>query len=105
MSRLSTRDRILDAALSVFAGKGYHRATVDDFTGRLAAAVARAIGTRQGALAKVEGSIPALDTRVATLGWLDATIPALTKVLLRSIGAGKDSSGVRASLRSRKIPR
>ena len=74
MSKVSTRDRILDAALSVFAGKGYHRATVDDivrasatskgavyhhfsnkeavfvalvddFTERLAATVATAIGT------------------------------------------------------------
>ena len=192
MNTVSTRDRILDAALSVFAGKGYHRATVDDivrasatskgavyhhfaskeavfvalvddFTERLAAAVATAIGTRRGALAKVEGaltaalttfrdnerlarvilleavslgsvwetkraevhgrfaalihgyldeaaaegSIPPLDTRVATLAWLgavnevvigwlhvsdhdiDATIPALTKLLLRSIGAEK----------------
>lgn len=192
MSKVSTRDRILDAALSVFAGKGYHRATVDDivrasatskgavyhhfsnkeavfvalvddFTERLAATVATAIGTRQGALAKVEGaltaalatfrdnqrlarlilleavslgslwetkrsevhgrfaaliqgyldeavaegSIPALDTRVATLaglgavnevvidwlhvrdGDLDTTIPALTRLLLRSIGAAK----------------
>ena len=194
MSRLSTRDRILDAALSVFAGKGYHRATVDDivrasvtskgavyhhfsnkeaifvalvddFTERLAAAVATVIGTRQGALAKVEGaltaalatfrdnerlarlilleavslgsvwetkraevhgrfaaliqssldeaaaegSIPPLDTRVATLAWLgavnevvidwlhrdgqnlDAAIPELTRLLLRSIGASARS--------------
>lgn len=195
MSPSSTRDRILDAALSVFAGKGYHRATVDDivrasatskgavyhhfankeavfvalvddFTERLAATVASAIGTRQGALAKVEGalaaalatfrdnerlarlilleavslgslwetkraevhgrfaaliqgyldqavvegSIPAQDTRVATLAWLgainevvidwlhrhgeglDAAIPALTRLLLRSIGATASAS-------------
>jgi AcrR family transcriptional regulator len=187
---LSTRDRILDAALSVFAGKGYHGATVDDivrasatskgavyhhfpnkeavfvalvdaFTERLAAGVASVISSRQGALAKVEGaltaalstfrdnerlarlilleavalgglwetkraevhgrfaalirgyleeaaaegSIPPLDTRVATLAWLGAvnevvidwlhtrnadlgaSIPALTKLLLRSVGA------------------
>lgn len=190
MSKLETRDRILDAALSIFAGKGYHRATVDDivrasstskgavyhhftnkesifvalvdaFTARLATTVAAAIAERRGGLAKVEGaltaaldtfrenerltrlilleavglgslweakraevhgrfatliqvyldeavtegSIPALDTRVATLAWLGAinevvidwlhrkndlaaTIPALTTVLLRSIGAG-----------------
>ena len=195
MTRLSTRDRILDAALSVFAGKGYHRATVDDivrgsatskgavyhhfsnkeavfvalvddFTERLAAAVATAIATRQGALAKVEGaltaalatfrdnerlarlilleavslgglwetkraevhgrfaaliqgyldeaaaegSIPPLDTRVATLAWLgainevvidwlhrggqdlDTAIPALTRILLRSIGAAASAT-------------
>jgi AcrR family transcriptional regulator len=88
VSRLSTRDRILDAALSVFAGKGYHGATVDDivrasatskgavyhhfankeavfvalvdaFTERLAAEVARVISSRQGALARVEGALTA----------------------------------------------
>jgi AcrR family transcriptional regulator len=191
VKRLPTRDRILDAALSVFATKGYHGATVDDivrasatskgavyhhfpnkeavfvalvdgFTERLAAAVAAAIADRQGALARVEGalgaalatfgdnerlarvilleavslggvwetkraevhgrfaaliqgyldqaaaegSIPPLDTRVATLAWLGAvnevvihwlhhhdldlraTIPTLTTILLRSIGVG-----------------
>jgi AcrR family transcriptional regulator len=190
MSKVATRDRILDAALSVFAERGYHRATVDDivrasttskgavyhhfpnkeaifvalvdaFAERLATAVAGAIGDRHGALAKVEGalraaldtfrdserlarlilleavalgslwerkradvhgrfaalirgyldeaaaegSIPPLDTRVATLAWLgavnevvidwlhhpgrdlDAAIPSLTRLLLRSIGA------------------
>lgn len=190
MTRVATRDRILDAALSVFAGKGYHRATVDDivhasrtskgavyhhfpnkeavflaladdFAARLAAAVASVIAERHGALGKVqgavaaalatfaenerlarlilleavslgptweakraevhdrfaaliqgyldeavrEGSIPSLDTRVATLAWLGAvnevvsqwlhgrvadlpgTVPTLTRLLLRSIGA------------------
>lgn len=188
--RLATRDRILDAALDVFARKGYHRAIVDDivrasgtskgavyhhfpnkeavflalvdaFAARLAAAVARPVATRHGALAKVEGaltaalttfadderlarlilleavslgptyqakraevagrfvaliqgyldeatadgSIASIDTRVATLAWLGAinevviqwlhgtvtdlhaTIPALTRILLQSIGA------------------
>lgn len=188
-SKLATRERILDAALDVFAGKGYHRASVDDivrapgtskgavyhhfetkeavflalvddFAGRLAAGVASTIASRHGALGKVEGaleaalatfadnqrlarlilleavslgplyeakraevhdrftaliqgyldeavaegSIPALDTRVATLVWLGsvneivvqwlhagtpdlrATIPELTRLLLRSIG-------------------
>ena len=196
MSKLPTRDRILDAALSVFAGKGYHGATVDDivrasstskgavyhhfpnteavflalvddFTERLAVAVAGTIADRQGALAKVEGaltaalgtfrdnerlarlilleavglgslwetkraevhgrfaaliqgyldeaaaegSIPPLDTRVATLAWLGAVnevvidwlhtrdrdlgavIPALTTLLLRSIGVAKRVDG------------
>jgi AcrR family transcriptional regulator len=186
----ATRDRILDAALEVFARKGYHRASVDDivrasatskgavyhhfpnkeavflalvddFARRLAARVAAAIAGRHGALAKVEGalvaalstfadderlarlilleavslgpvyqakraevagrfaaliqgyldeaaadgSIPTLDTRVATLAWLGAinevviqwlhgsvrdltaTIPALTRILLDSIRA------------------
>jgi AcrR family transcriptional regulator len=190
MAKPATRERILDAALSVFAGQGYHRATVDDivrasgtskgavyhhfpnkealflaladdFATRLATAVAAAIGQRHGALGKVEGalgaalstfagnerlarlilleavslgptwetkraevhdrfaaliqgyldeavaegSIPSLDTRVATLAWLGAvnevviqwlhgrltdlapTVPALTALLLRSIGA------------------
>src|SRR5512132_2124662 len=190
MAKLATRARILDAALEVFARKGYHRAIVDDivrasrtskgavyhhfpnkeavflalvdeFSARLAAAVAAAIGTRRGALAKVEaaltaalttfadnerlarlilleavslgptyqakraevtgrfaalirgyldeaagdGSIAPLDTRVATLAWLGAVnevviqwlsrgepdllreaVPALTPMLLRSIG-------------------
>jgi AcrR family transcriptional regulator len=87
-SRISTRDRILDAALEVFAGKGYHRAIVDDivrasgtskgavyhhfpnkeavflalvddFAERLALAVATAVGERHGALAKVEGALTA----------------------------------------------
>ncbi len=88
VGKLATRERILDAALSVFAGKGYHRATVDDivrtsgtskgavyhhfpnkqavflaladdFAARLAAAVAAAIAERQGALARVEGALTA----------------------------------------------
>lgn len=88
MSKVETRDRILDAALSVFAGKGYHRATVDDivrasstskgavyhhfatketifvalvddFIERLTAAVATAIAERHGGLAKVEGALTA----------------------------------------------
>jgi AcrR family transcriptional regulator len=191
--RTATRERILDAALEVFARKGYHRAIVDDivrasrtskgavyhhfpnkeaivlalvddFAARLAGSVAAAIAEQRGALAKVEcalraalatfadderlarlillepvslgpayqakraavtdrlvaliqshldeavadGSIPPLDTRVATLAWLgavneivvqwlhgklemSATIPALTRVLLRSIGARERS--------------
>jgi TetR/AcrR family transcriptional regulator, fatty acid metabolism regulator protein len=202
--KASTRERILDAALSVFADRGYHRATVDDivrvsgtskgavyhhfpnkeavflalvddFTERLAVAVATAIAGRQGALAKVEaaltaalstfrdnerlarlilleamglgslweskrtevhgrfaaliqgyldeavteGSIPPLDTRIATLAWLGAVnevvvdwlhhrdrdpgaaIPALTRLLLRSIGARGEPR--EALSRSRRI--
>jgi AcrR family transcriptional regulator len=191
MTRPATRDKILHAALDVFAEKGYHRALVDDivrasrtskgavyhhfpnkealflalvdeFSGRLAAAVAEGIAGAHGALGKVqaaltagletfakhrelarilllesvslgsaylakrvevrerfaaliqahldqavaEGSIPPLDTRVATLAWLGAVnevviqwlhdgrpdllseaVPALTPLLLRSIGA------------------
>src|ERR1700730_8324095 len=191
MIRVATRERILHAALTVFARKGYHRALVDDivrasrtskgavyhhfpnkealflalvddFAARLAQAVADAIGRSHGALGQVEaalragletfagnrelarillleavslgpayevkraeiherfaalirgyldeaadeGSIPPLDTRVATLAWLGAgnevviqwlsrgepdllseAVPALTPMLLRSIGA------------------
>ena len=191
MSKVATRDRILQAALAVFAEKGYHRAAVDDivvasrtskgavyhhfpnkealflalvdeFAARLAESIAVAITGSHGALGKVEaalragletfarhrelarilllesvslgtayeakraevhgrfaaliqgyldeavseGSIPHLDTRVATLAWLGAVneiviqwlhggepdlltraVPSLTPMLLRSIGA------------------
>jgi AcrR family transcriptional regulator len=191
LTRLATRDKILQAAREVFAEKGYHRALVDDivrasqtskgavyhhfpnkealflalvdeFAGRLAESVASAIGRAHGALGKVEaavtagletfarhrdlarilllesvslgpayqskrqevhgrfaaliqvhldeaaaeGSIPPVDTRVATLAWLGAlnevvvqwlhsgrpdlrteAVPALVPMLLRSIGA------------------
>lgn len=193
MSAPATRERILQAALEVFAEKGYHRALVDDIvrvsgtskgavyhhfpnkealflalvdelSARLAEAMAGAIGKAHGALGKVqaaltagletfarhrelsrilllesgnlgpayqskrlevrerfasliqgylddavaEGSIPPLDTRVATLAWLGAVnevviqwlhrgrpeliaeaVPALTRILLRSIGAAR----------------
>src|SRR5262247_1342224 len=194
MIRIATRERILHAALMVFARKGYHKALVDDivrtsrtskgavyhhfpnkealflalvddFAARLAHAVAEAIARSHGALAKVEaalragletfagnrelarillleavslgpayetkraeiherfaaliqgyldqavaeGSIPPLDTRVATLAWLGAVnevviesfranepnlltraAPELTLLLLQSIGASTD---------------
>ena len=191
MKKIATREKILEAALSVFAQKGYHRAIVDDivrasgtskgavyhhfpnkealflalvdeFASHLATAVAGAIAAQHGALKKVEGalraaletfarhrqlarillleavslgptyeakraevhrrfadlikryldeaaaegSIPPLDTEVATLAWLGAinevviqwlhtsrpdlvaeALPSLTRLLLRSIGA------------------
>lgn len=197
MRKAATRDRILQAALSVFAEKGYHRgavddivrasgtskgavyhhfpnkealflALVDDFSARLAGAIATAIEGAHGAIGKVEaalraglltfarhrelarilllesvslgvayeakraevharfgaliqgyldqavaeGSIPPLDTRVATLVWLGAVnevviewlsrgepdllrdaVPALAPMLLRSIGASSGPRG------------
>jgi AcrR family transcriptional regulator len=194
MSRMATRERILQAALQVFAEKGYHRGAVDDIvrvsrtskgavyhhfpnkealflalidelSACLATAVTGAIQTSRGAVGKVEaalraglqtfaqhrelarilllepvtlgkayeakraevhgrfaaliqasldqavaeGSIPPLDTRVATLAWLGAlhevviqslqsdepellarAVPALAPMLLRSIGARAD---------------
>ncbi|MFI5324943.1 MAG: TetR/AcrR family transcriptional regulator [Candidatus Rokuibacteriota bacterium] len=193
MTKPATRDKILQAALEVFAEKGYHRALVDDivrtsrtskgavyhhfpnkealflalvdeFSARLAEAMATGIAGAHGGLGKVqaaltagletfarhrdlarilllesvslgpayqskrlevhgrfasliqaylddavaEGSIPAQDTRVATLAWLGAVnevviqwlysgrpdlmteaVPALTPLLLRSIGAAQ----------------
>jgi len=191
MKKPATRDRILQSALQVFAGKGYHGGAVDDIvrlsrtskgavyhhfpnkqalflalvdelSARLATAVTAAIDRSHGALGKVEaalragletfaqhrelarilllesvslgkayeakraevhgrfaaliqvyldqavaeGSIPPLDTRVATLAWLGAVnevviqslqgddpdllaraVPALAPMFLRSIGA------------------
>jgi AcrR family transcriptional regulator len=195
-----TRERILIAALAVFAAKGYHGAAVDDivtasgtskgavyhhfpnkealflalvddFAGRLAGAVTAAIAESHGALGKVaaalragletfaahrelarlvlleaasvgvsyhakraeihgrfaaliqaaldqavaEGSIPPLDTRIATRAWLGAinelvidslaagtpdllteVAPALAPMLLRSIGASPTADGLTA---------
>jgi AcrR family transcriptional regulator len=88
VSKIATRERILRAALEVFARKGYHRAVVDDivrasetskgavyhhfpnkeaiflalvddFAARLADAVARAIAGSHGALGKVEAALRA----------------------------------------------
>jgi TetR/AcrR family fatty acid metabolism transcriptional regulator len=190
VSKIATRERILDGALDVFARKGYHRAIVDDivrasgtskgavyhhfpnkeavfaalvddFAELLVSRVATAVSTRHGALAKVDGALtaalttfadneqlarlilleavslgpayqhkraevaarfamliqgyldeavadgtlPAVDTRVATLAWLGAvneivvqwlhgglrdlagTIAPLTRLLLRSVGS------------------
>jgi TetR/AcrR family transcriptional regulator, fatty acid metabolism regulator protein len=88
VSKMATRDKILRAALQVFAEKGYHRAVVDDivrasgtskgavyhhfpnkealflalvdeFAARLAEAVAAAIEGSHGALGKVEAALRA----------------------------------------------
>jgi TetR/AcrR family fatty acid metabolism transcriptional regulator len=88
MKKGAAREKILQAALAVFAEKGYHRGVVDDivrasgtskgavyhhfptkealflalvdeFAAHLAAAVAGAIRSRRGALGKVEGALAA----------------------------------------------
>lgn len=92
--KVATRERILAAALEVFAGKGYHRASVDDivrasgtskgavyhhfatkeavflalvdeFAMRLATGVAATVAERHGALAKVEVALAAALTAFA----------------------------------------
>ena len=124
MSKIETRDRILDAALSVFAGKGYHRATVDDivrasatskgavyhhfsnkesifvalvdaFTERLAGAVARAIAERRGGLAKVEGALTAALYTFSENGRLARLI------LLEAVGLGALWEAKRAEVHGR----
>src|ERR1700730_13981766 len=88
MTRPATREKILQAALEIFAEKGYHRALVDDivrasqtskgavyhhfpnkealflalvdeFSARLAESVAAAIGGARGALGKVQAALTA----------------------------------------------
>ncbi len=88
MNKVATRDKILHAALQVFAQKGYHRAVVDDivrasrtskgavyhhfpnkealflalvdeFASHLAEAIASAIASSHGALGKVEAALRA----------------------------------------------
>ena len=53
MKRGTARERILQAALEVFARKGYHRAIVDEFSTHLASAVAEVIASRHGALTQL----------------------------------------------------
>src|SRR6266851_4828629 len=123
MTTRATRDKILQAALAVFAQKGYHRALVDDIgletcarhrelaqilllesvsLGPAYQVKRLEVHDRFASLiqahldeAVAEGSIPSLDTRVATLQWLcrgrpdllTEAVPALAPLLLRSIGA------------------
>jgi AcrR family transcriptional regulator len=111
MSKVATRERILDAALEVFARKGYHRASVDDivrasatskgavyhhfpnkeavflalvddFAARLAHAAAAAIAARRGALAKVEGAL------VAALSTFAANERLARLILLEAVSLG-----------------
>lgn len=123
-AKLATRERILDAALGVFAGKGYHRATVDDivrasgtskgavyhhfptkeaifvalvddFAERLATAVALAIAERHGALAKVEGALTAALTTFA------ANERLARLILLEGVGLGPTWEAKRADVHDR----
>jgi TetR/AcrR family transcriptional regulator, fatty acid metabolism regulator protein len=94
VSKIATRERILDGALDVFARKGYHRAIVDDivrasgtskgavyhhfpnkeavfaalvddFAELLVSRLATAVSARHGALAKVDGALTAALTTFA----------------------------------------
>jgi AcrR family transcriptional regulator len=123
-ARPATRERILDAALEVFARKGYHRALVDDivrasatskgavyhhfltkealflalvddFAHRLATAVAAAIGERQGALAKVEGAL------VAALATFAENAPLARLILLEAVSLGAVYQAKRAEVHDR----
>jgi AcrR family transcriptional regulator len=126
VSKVDTRARILDAALSVFARKGYHRALVDDivrasatskgavyhhfpnkeavflalvddFAARLAGAVAAEVARRQGALAKVEG---ALGAALATF----ADNERLARlILLESVSLGPTYQAKRAEVTGRFV--
>jgi AcrR family transcriptional regulator len=122
--RTATRDKILGAALDVFAGKGYHRASVDDivrasgtskgavyhhfpnkeavflalvddFAARLAGAVASSIAERHGALAKVEGALTAALTTFAG----DERLARL--ILLEAVSLGATYQAKRAEVAGR----
>jgi AcrR family transcriptional regulator len=122
--RPGTRERILGAALDVFARKGYHRALVDDivrasgtskgavyhhfpakealflalvdeFAQRLAGAVAAAIGARHGALGKVEGAL------VAALDTFAGDAPLARLILLEAVSLGAVYQAKRAEVHER----
>lgn len=122
--KTATRDRILDAALEVFARKGYHRAIVDDivrasrtskgavyhhfpnkeavflslvddFAARLAAAVASAVGARHGALARVEGAL------VAVLDTFAGNRQLARLILLEAVSLGPVYEAKRAEVHDR----
>jgi AcrR family transcriptional regulator len=119
-----TRERILGAALEVFARKGYHRALVadivclsgtskgavyhhfptkealflalvDEFAQRLAGAVAAAIGARHGALGKVEGAL------VAALDTFAGDAPLARLILLEAVSLGAVYQAKRAEVHER----
>ena len=126
MSRVATRERILDAALEVFARKGYHRAIVDDivrasgtskgavyhhfptkeaiflalvddFATRLARAVAAAIAEQHGALAKVECALTAVLATFAA----DERLARL--ILLEAVSLGPTYQAKRAEVADRFV--
>jgi len=124
VSGVATRDKILQAALQVFAEKGYHRAVVDDivrasrtskgavyhhfpnkealflslvdeFAAHLAEAIAAAISDSHGALGKVEAALRAgLETF--------ARHRALARILLlESVSLGPAYEAKRAEVHGR----
>jgi TetR/AcrR family fatty acid metabolism transcriptional regulator len=124
VSKVATRDRILDGALEVFARKGYHGAIVDDivrasgtskgavyhhfpnkealflalvddFAARLAGAVATAIAEQRGALAKIES---ALSAALATFA-ADERLARL--ILLEAVSLGAMYQAKRAEVTGR----
>jgi AcrR family transcriptional regulator len=124
VSKVATRDRILQAALQVFAEKGYHRALVDDivhtsrtskgavyhhfpnkealflalvddFSARLAESIAEAIADAHGALGKVEAAL-----RAGLLTF--ARHRDLARILLlESVSLGPAYEGKRAEVHGR----
>jgi TetR/AcrR family transcriptional regulator, fatty acid metabolism regulator protein len=123
-TRDGTRERILKAALHVFAEKGYHRAAVDDivrasdtskgavyhhfatkeaifvalvddFSARLQTAVTTAIATHQGALAKVESALRAV---LETFG---ANRQLARLVLVEAMSLGPTYEAKRAEVHAR----
>jgi AcrR family transcriptional regulator len=124
VSKVATRERILDGALEVFARKGYHGAIVDDivrasgtskgavyhhfpnkeavflalvddFAARLAAAVAAAIAGQRGALAKVESALR------ATLATFAADERLARLILLEAVSLGPMYQAKRAEVAGR----
>jgi AcrR family transcriptional regulator len=124
VSKVATRERILDAALEVFARKGYHRAIVDDivrasgtskgavyrhfpnkeavflalvddFAARLARSVGAAIAEQHGALARVEGAL------TAALATFAANERLARLILLEAVSLGPTYQAKRAEVAGR----
>src|SRR3989441_1278039 len=122
--RTATRERILDAALEVFARKGYHRAIVDDivrtsgtskgavyhhfpnkeavslalvdaFAARLACSARAAIAEQRGALAKAECGL------TAALATFAANERLARLILLEAVSLGPTYQAKRAEVADR----